>query len=123
MNQSPNSLFGRRLCGVLVVALLIFASLMPPKLEQLRTGHWEIEHFLAYLAAVPILYLGWPRPFLIAAALVPTAALLEALQCLQPDHSPNSLAALSSMGGAAVGAALTSFIGSRLSPRKPRHVD
>jgi VanZ family protein len=102
---------GWRVCGVLAVFALIFASLfLPPRLEHWRTGHWEVEHFLAYLAAVPILCLGWPRPFLVAASLVPAAALLEALQCLRPDHSPNVLAALSSMGGALVGALLATSI-------------
>ena len=106
MSQAFNSRFGwRRVCGVLVFAVLIFASLfLPPQLETMRTGHWELEHFLAYLAAVPMICLGWPRPFLVAAALIPSAAVLEALQCLMPDHSPNILAALGSIGGIGVGA-------------------
>jgi hypothetical protein len=79
-------------------------------LEQLRTGHWEVEHFLAYLVAVPILCLGWPRPFHVAVALMPFAALLEALQCLNPVHSPNFLAALSSIGGVLVGGLLATFM-------------
>jgi hypothetical protein len=96
---------------VLALAVLIFASLLlPPTLEQLRTGHWEIEHFVAYLLAVPIICLGWPRPFLVATALIPAAALLEALQCLRPDHSPNVVAALSSIGGVAVGALLAAVM-------------
>jgi hypothetical protein len=100
MRQGFDSRFGWRLCSVLVLAVLIFASLLlPPRLEQLRTGHWEIEHFVAYLLAVPIICLGWPRPFLVATTLIPAAALLEALQCLRPDHSPNVVAGLSSIGG------------------------
>ena len=63
----------------------------------MRSGHWAIEHFLAYFAAVPIICLAWPRPFLVAAALIPSAALLEALQCIDPGHSPNIFAALSSI--------------------------
>ena len=111
MRQSFDSRFGRRLCSVLVLAVLIFASLLlPPRLEQLRTGHWEIEHFLAYVVAVPIICLGWPRPFLVAIALVPAAALLEILQCLQPYHSPNIVAALSSIGGVVVGALLAALM-------------
>ncbi len=111
IGQKSNSLFGWRLCAVLVMAALIVASLfLPPKLEQLRTGHWEVEHFLAYFAAVPIICLGWPRPFLVAMSLIPVAALLEVLQCLKPDHSPNFLAALSSIGGVLAGALLASFL-------------
>ena len=93
------------------MAALIIASLfLPPKLEQLRTGHWEVEHFLAYLAAVPIICLGWPRPFLVAMSLIPVAALLEVLQCLKPDHSPNYLAALSSIGGVLAGALFANLL-------------
>jgi len=111
IGQKSNSLFGWRLCAVLVMAALIVASLfLPPKLEQLRTGHWEVEHFLAYFAAVPIICLGWPRPFLVAMSLIPAAALLEVLQCLKPDHSPNFLAALSSIGGVLAGALLATFL-------------
>ena len=93
MSQAFNTRFGWRLCGVLTVAALIFASLLlPSQLEQMRTGHWEIEHFFAYLVAVPLICLGWPRPFVVASTLIPVAALLEALQCLRPDHSPNIFA-------------------------------
>jgi hypothetical protein len=111
MSQAHNYRFGGRVCGVLVLAALIFASLLlPPQLEQLRSGHWGIEHFLAYLAAVPIICLGWPRPFLVATTLIPAAALLEGLQCLEPDHSPNIFAALSSVGGGVAGALLATLM-------------
>src|SRR6478672_4193326 len=111
MSQGSDSRFGWRLCGILVSGLLIFASLLlPPQLEHMRTGHWEIEHFLAYLMAVPIICLGWPRPFLVAITLIPAAALLEVLQCLRPDHSPNFFAALSSMVGVLVGALVAALI-------------
>ena len=100
-----------RVCGVLAFATLIFASLLlPPRWEQLRTGHWEVEHFLAYFAAVPIIYLGWPRLFLVAVVLVPLAALLEVVQCFEPDHSANFLAALSSVGGVLTGTLLVALI-------------
>ena len=111
MNQAFNTRFCWRLCGVLAVAALIFASLfLPSQLELMRTSHWEIEHFLAYLAAVPLISLGWPRPFVVASTLIPVAALLEALQCLWPDHSPNIFAALSSIAGVIVGTLLTVLI-------------
>src|SRR5262245_3786581 len=93
------------------MAALIIASLfLPPELEQLRTGHWAAEHFLAYLSAVPIICLGWPRPFLVVTSLIPVAALLEVLQCLKPDHSPNFLSALSSIGGVLAGALLATLL-------------
>jgi hypothetical protein len=51
-----------RLCGVAAVAVIIFASLMlPPSWARLRTGHWAVEHFLAYFAATSIVCLGGGR--------------------------------------------------------------
>ena len=94
-----------RLSGVLAVGLLIFASLMMPMAwERLRSGYWAAEHFAAYFATTLILCRGWPRPFLVMGFLLVLAVLLEALQCLNPDHTPN--AALSSIGGAMVAAPL-----------------
>jgi hypothetical protein len=59
-----------RLCGAMAVALIIFASVMlPTKWEQLRSGHWAIEHFFAYFAAASIICLGWSRPFVLAGVL------------------------------------------------------
>jgi hypothetical protein len=111
IGRNSNSQYGWRFCAVLVMAALIIASLfLPPKLEQLRTGHWEVEHFLAYFAAVPIICLGWPRPFFVAMSLIPVAALLEVLQWWKPDHSPNFLAALSSIGGVLAGALLATLL-------------
>src|SRR5262245_43107395 len=124
MGQTSNSHYCWRVCGVLALAALIIASLfLPIKLEQLRSGHWEVEHFLAYLVAVPIICLGWPRPFLVAVGLIPVAVLLEALQCLKPDHSPNFLAALSSVGGVLAGTLLVTLIvrvGNRQAASKER---
>jgi hypothetical protein len=111
MSQVFNTRFAGRLSGVLAVAALVFASLLlPSKLEQMRSGHWEIEHFFAYLVAVPLICLGWPRPFAVASTLTPVAALLEALQSLTPAHSPNIFAALSSIAGVMAGTLLTVLI-------------
>jgi hypothetical protein len=75
----------------MAMALIIFASVMlPTKWEQLRTGHWALEHFVAYFAAALIVCLGWRRPFVVAGGLAAIAApLLEALQGLEPTHSAN----------------------------------
>jgi hypothetical protein len=40
-----------RLCSVVALAVIIFASFLRAQLERLRTGHWDIEHFLAYFRA------------------------------------------------------------------------
>jgi hypothetical protein len=100
-----------RLCGVVALAVVIFASLMlPATWERLRTGHWAVEHFLAYFAATSIVCLGWRRPLVVAGLLMPFAALLEALQSLTPDHKPDLLSALSGAGGVLVAALLAKFI-------------
>jgi hypothetical protein len=100
-----------RLCGVVALALIIFASLMlPAKWQQLRTGHWAVEHFLAYFAATSIICLGWGHPFVVVGMLILLAALLEGLQNLQPNHPPNLLAALSGAGGVLAAGLLASFI-------------
>jgi len=89
-----------RLCGGLTVTLLIIASLLlPPSVEEMRTGYWAVEHFIAYFAAMFIVFLGWRRPFAVAGTLIVLGVLLEALQCLQPGHVPNIFAALSSVTG------------------------
>ena len=100
-----------RLSGLVALALIIVASLMlPAKLEQLRTGHWALEHFVAYFAATSIICLGWRRPFVVAGAFMAIAALLEALQGLTPNHVPNVLSALSGAGGALAAASLARLI-------------
>ena len=100
-----------RLCGVVALALIIFASLMlPAKWQRLRSGHWAVEHFLAYFAATSIVCLGWGDPFVVVGMLILLAALLEALQSLQPNHPANLLAALSGAGGASAAGLMVSFI-------------
>ena len=100
-----------RLCGVVAVAVIIFASLfLPAQWEQLRTGHSAVEHFLAYFAATSIVCLGWRQPFVVGGLLMVLAALLEALQNLTPTHVPSLLSALSGAGGALAAALLAKLI-------------
>ena len=108
----------KRLCGVVAMAGIIFAYFLPPSLERLRTGHWEVEHFLAYFAVTSIICLGWRRPFTVAVTLMAVAALLEALQSLTPNHSANLLGVLAAAAGALAAALAVKLI---LSVRKTRH--
>jgi VanZ family protein len=108
----------KRLCGVVAVAGIIFAYFLPPSLERLRTGHWEVEHFLAYFAVTSIICLGWRRPSAVAVTLIAVAALLEALQSLTPTHSANLLGVLTAAAGALTAALAVKLI---LSVRKTRH--
>jgi VanZ family protein len=114
-----------RLCGVLAVAAIIFTSVMlPTKWEQLRTGHWALEHFLAYFGGTAVVCFGWPRPFVIAGGLGAIAApLLEVLQSFEPTHSANLLSVISGASGAFAAALVVSAAASiaRRSPRRSEH--
>ena len=70
----------------------------PYQREQLRTGHWALEHFLTYFAATSIVCFGWYRPLVVAGGLGAIAApLLEALQSFEPTHSANCLSVVSGL--------------------------
>jgi hypothetical protein len=87
------------LCGAVVLASAVVASLIPANM-QIRTGlHWQVEHFLVYFAATAIFCLAWPRPFIVSGVMVAFAALLEALQGLTPDRTPDLPTALSAAAG------------------------
>ena len=61
--------------------------------------------------------MGWRRPLAVGGTLVLLGVLLEVLQCLQPTHSPNVFAALSSITGALVALPLAvAFIPRELEP-------
>lgn len=100
-----------RLCGVVTLVVLVFATLkLPAEWERMRTGHWALEHFLGYFAAASIVCLGWPRPLVVAGFFLPFAALLEGLQALTPDHSPAVLSAVSGALGALAAALLAKIM-------------
>jgi hypothetical protein len=87
-----------------------YPVLLPSKLEQLRTGHWAVEHFLGYFAAASIVCLGWPRALVVAGLFLPFAAVLEGLQALTPDDTPAVLSAVSGASGALAAALLIKII-------------
>ena len=101
-----------RLWGGLALAGIVFASVMlPTSWEKLRTGHWAIEHFVAYFAATLILCLGWRRPFLVAGVLAAIVApLLEVIQIFTPNHSASLLSVLSGAAGALAAALLVTLV-------------
>lgn len=95
--------------GVILVAA-VAASLMPANL-QIRTGlHWLVEHFLVYFVATSIFCLAWPRPFIVAGVVMAFAALLEALQGLTPDRTPDLPTALSAAAGALTAGVLAKLV-------------
>ena len=102
--------------GVLLVAIAV-ATLIPEQ-WQLRSGlHWLTEHFLIYFAATTIICLAWPRPLVVAAALMVLAGLLEALQGLTADRIPDLPTAFSGAAGVAAAALLADLV---ISLRKGR---
>lgn len=100
-----------RLCGVLAMVAIVFASLMlPPNWEQMRTGHWFVEHFLGYFVASSIILLGWPKPLVVGLGLATTAVILEALQGLSPNHSVSAISVIGGVTGALTAAILARLI-------------
>jgi hypothetical protein len=72
-----------------------------------RTGvHWLVDHFLVYFGVTALICLAWPRPFLVATSLILLAGLLEALQGVTLDRTPDLLSALSGAGGVLTAALL-----------------
>ena len=117
---SPIPLIWFRLCGVLAMVAIVFASLMlPPNWEQMRTGHWFVEHFLGYFVASSIILLGWPKPLVVGIVLATTAVILEALQALSPNHTASALSIIGGVTGALTAAILAKLIA--LASRRRRH--
>ena len=97
-------------CGVVLLAAIAVATLVPAAWE-IRLGlHWLVEHFLAYFAVTAIFCLAWPRPMALAAVLLPVAVLLETAQGLTPDRTADPATALSAATGVAVAALLADLV-------------
>ena len=99
-----------KICGVAAMAWLVVVHLGPANWVP-RTGlGWQIEHVVGYFVVTSIVCLAWPRPFVVWAALMASAALLEALQGLTPDRHADFLAALCGAAGALVAALLAELV-------------
>jgi hypothetical protein len=72
-----------------------------------RTGlGFKFEHFSAYFVMAGVLCVVSRRPYVVAASLTTLAAILEALQGLTPDRSPDFMAPLAATVGVACGVTL-----------------
>ena len=92
-----------------VLLLAVTADSLVPVSLQVRLGlHWLIEHFLAYFALT--LCLAWPRPFVVAVALMAIASAIELLQGLTADRIPDLATAFCGAAGVVVGALLASLV-------------
>jgi VanZ family protein len=94
-----------------VVLVAVAADSLVPVSLQVRLGlHWLIEHFLAYFALTLLFCLAWPRPFIVAVALMAIAGAIEALQGLTADRIPDLATAFCGAAGVLVGALLASLV-------------
>jgi len=104
--------------GVIAIGLLVYASLTGAAAQPRTVLGWELEHFIGYFLVTLIVCFVWPRPLVVAAALVVASFLLEGLQALTPDRDPNLIAALCGAGGV-VAAALLAELFIRARRRRP----
>jgi VanZ family protein len=95
-----------KVCSVAALVLLPFIALGPAEWTPRSGLGWEIDHFVGYFVITLMFCLAWPRPPVVAGALVAFAWLLEALQAIPPDRHSNLFAALYSAAGVLAAALL-----------------
>jgi hypothetical protein len=97
--------------GAALLIAAIAADSLVPVAWQVRTGlHWLIEHFLAYFAATSVLCLAWPRPVIVAGALMVLAGTMEALQGLTADRIPDLATAFCGAAGVVTAALMADLL-------------
>jgi hypothetical protein len=92
-----------------LLAAIAVASLVPSAWEVRLGLHWLAEHFLAYFALTALFCAASRWPMAVAAALVPMALVLEALQSLTADRVADPTTALFAAAGVASAALLADF--------------
>ena len=95
-----------KFCSVAAIVLVLITALGRANWQPRTALGWQIDHFLGYFAITLLVCLAWPRPFVVGGALMVFAALLEGLQGLTPDRSPNLMAAFYGAGGVLAAALL-----------------
>ena len=95
-----------KICSVAAIALLVVAALGPANWAPRTALGWQIDHFLGYFVITSIVCIAWSRPFVVGSALMAGAVLLEGLQALTPDRSPNLFAAFCGASGVLAAALL-----------------
>ena len=76
-------------CCIAALVLLVFVGLGPANWQPRSGLGWEIDHFVGYFVLTLMFCFAWPRPLVVAGALIVFAAVLEALQALTPDRWSN----------------------------------
>ena len=98
------------LVGALALGAIVVASLIPADM-QIRLGlHWLVEHFFIFAAATAMLACASRKPLLVGGLMMLVSPLLETLQGLTPDRTPDVQTALSGATGALTGALLVKLV-------------
>jgi hypothetical protein len=96
--------------GVVLLAVIAAAALIPEG-WQVRTGlHWLVEHFLAFFTVTLVFCLAWRAPMRVAAAMLPAALAIEALQALTPDRTADLATVLMAAAGVATAALFADLV-------------
>ena len=97
-------------CSVAAIVLVVITALGPAQWQPRTSLGWEIDHVLGYFAITLLVCLAWPRPVVVGGALMVFAMLLEWLQGLTPDRTPNLEAALYGAAGVLAAALLAELV-------------
>src|SRR5215510_10065843 len=93
--------------GAAALAAITVITLAPEQWVVVRTGvGWLLDHFVGYFCLTLLVCSLYRRPFQVAIALMLLAGLLESMQGLTIDRTPDLLSALSGAGGVMTGALL-----------------
>jgi hypothetical protein len=95
-----------KVCSVAALVLLAFIALGPAAWTPRSGLGGGVDHFVGYFVFTLMFCLAWPRPLVVAGALVAYAALLEAPQAITSDRHSNLFAALYSAAGVLAAALL-----------------
>jgi hypothetical protein len=101
---------GAKVLSVAIMVLLVIGALGPANWTPRTALGWQIDHSLGYFAITLLVCLAWPRPFVVGGLLIVAAFLLEGLQALTPDRTPNLVAALCGAGGVLAAAAVAELV-------------
>jgi VanZ family protein len=100
---------GAKVCSGIVLLLLVIGALGPENWTPRTRFGWQFDHFIGYFAITLLVCFAWPRPFVVGAALMAAAFLLEGLQAFTPDRSANLEASLYGAGGVLAAALVAEF--------------
>jgi methyl coenzyme M reductase beta subunit len=101
---------GSQIFGVAGIALLAFFALCPADWFPHTVLNFGLDHFLAFFVVTSILIVGWSRPFLLGAVAAAVGILLEGLQFLTPDRTPQLMGAFYSALGALAAALVAEYV-------------